>query len=371
MDNLKSYITTPVKRIGAEDYILITLVSFGITVIFVRIYLKLTHYPQIGSGSFHIAHLLWGGLLLFAASILPLVVANRWAYRFGALFSGIGVGLFIDEIGKFITRNNNYFYPGAAPIIYAFFLLIVLLYLRIRRKSTSDSRRELYYALDGLQDVLDHDLTLEEHTELLARLEKVAAQKNEAEYARLAQELIEFLKSRVVQLTPPSESFVDQYIEKGESLEQKILGRSLLKFILIVGSFIFSLESFSNFAILIFDGFTNQSIERTISILTATGTVVNGSLLPWYITRVVLQGFGGVLLFIACYLFLIGQDKKATTFGYFGMIFQIVIINLLLFYLNQFRALSGTAIDFLLLLGMIRYQHRFITPLVRKKIGKG
>jgi len=34
--------------------------------------------PQLAAGDLHIAHVLWGGLLLFAASLLPLVLANRW-----------------------------------------------------------------------------------------------------------------------------------------------------------------------------------------------------------------------------------------------------------------------------------------------------
>ena len=45
----------------------------------------------------HIAHALWGGLLLFVAVLLPLALANRWAIKASALLSGIGIGLFIDE----------------------------------------------------------------------------------------------------------------------------------------------------------------------------------------------------------------------------------------------------------------------------------
>jgi len=77
-----------------------------------------------------------------------LIFANRWVYKVSALLAGVGVGLFIDEVGKFITQSNNYFYPAAAPIIYAFFLLTVLLYLQVRRSLSRDARVELYYALD-------------------------------------------------------------------------------------------------------------------------------------------------------------------------------------------------------------------------------
>jgi hypothetical protein len=117
-----------------------------------------------------IAHLLWGGLLLFIAALLPRMLANRYALNVAAMLSGVGVGRFIDEVGKFITRNNDYFYPAAAPIIYAFFLLAVLVYLRVRRPPSHDARSELYRVFDDLQEVLDCDLDRQEQADLEARL---------------------------------------------------------------------------------------------------------------------------------------------------------------------------------------------------------
>lgn len=122
----------PVQRGGAQRYLLVTLLSFAVSVAGTRLLLELTGYPQLSRGELHIAHVLWGGLLLFASSLLMLILANRWVYLLGAVLAGLGVGLFVDEVGKFITQTNDYFYPAAAPIIYAFFLLTVLLYLQIR-----------------------------------------------------------------------------------------------------------------------------------------------------------------------------------------------------------------------------------------------
>ncbi len=158
MESAIGRIRRPVKREGAERYLMFTLVSFAASVILMRLFLELSGYPQVGGGELHIAHVLWGGMLLFVASLLPLLFANHWVFTAGALLAGIGIGLFIDEVGKFITQHNDYFYPAAAPIIYAFFLLTVLLYLQVRRPRPRDARAELYRALESFEVILDHDL---------------------------------------------------------------------------------------------------------------------------------------------------------------------------------------------------------------------
>jgi len=108
---------TPVKRAGAEVYIFISLTCFGLTVAVTRVCLALTGHPQIGNSVLHFAHALWGGLILFLATLVMLILANGWAFSLSAALSGVGVGLFIDEVGKFITQKSDYFFPPAAPII--------------------------------------------------------------------------------------------------------------------------------------------------------------------------------------------------------------------------------------------------------------
>src|SRR3972149_3345653 len=183
----------PVRRPKADDYLLLTLLSFALSVSLTRLILELTGYPQLGSGTLHIAHMLWGGLLLFIAALLPLIFANRWVYWVEAVLAGVGVGLFIDEGGKVITQRNDYFYPPAAPIVYAFFLICVLVYLQINRPPSRQPRTELYTALEMMEEVIDHDLDARERSEIEARLRYVVAQKDQPELARLAAELLDFV----------------------------------------------------------------------------------------------------------------------------------------------------------------------------------
>jgi len=63
-------------------------------------------------------------LMMFAANVVLLVsFGQRWM-RLCALLAGTGFGLFIDEVGKFITADNNYFFKPALSVIYICFLVL-------------------------------------------------------------------------------------------------------------------------------------------------------------------------------------------------------------------------------------------------------
>ncbi len=113
-----------VRNLESEDLVELFLVSAVSSILAIRFYLHLTNYPQIGGGGLHIAHMLWGGLFMAIAIILLLNFINKFVFNLAAILGGIGFGTFIDELGKFITKDNNYFFEPTIALIYVVFVIL-------------------------------------------------------------------------------------------------------------------------------------------------------------------------------------------------------------------------------------------------------
>ena len=96
------------------------------SLLLIRGALALSGFPQVGGGGLHIAHMLWGGLLMLVSVVLLLGFIGRRALFIAALLSGVGFGTFIDELGKFITSDNDYFFRPAVAVVYVIFVLLFL-----------------------------------------------------------------------------------------------------------------------------------------------------------------------------------------------------------------------------------------------------
>ena len=363
MNRLISRVRQPVKRESAEQYLLLTLLSFALSVTLTRLFLSLSGYPQIGGGELHIAHMLWGGLLLFGAALLPLVWANRWVYTGGALLAGAGVGLFIDEVGKFITRNNDYFYPAAAPIIYAFFLLTVLLYLRMRRPPTRDARTELYRVFDGLQEVLDRDLDPQERADLKAQLHFVAEQQDRPDLSRLAAELDQFLEADSLQLVSRIPSLWERSVARLEPLQSRWIARRRLKAILVVGLAALSIQALFDPVVIAVSLLLPIDGSSSLPSLVELGRVRSATSLMGFRIQLGLEGAIGVLLLVACVLLLMGRERRALMFSYFALLMSLTTVNLLVFFYEQFSTIALAVLQLGLLMGVIQYRRRHLMPL--------
>ncbi len=123
----------PVRNIDVGTLQDAFLICAAATIIVIRLQLWVTNYPKLGGGGLHIAHLLWGGVFMLVAIGMLVSFLGRGLRLAAAVLGGVGFGFFIDELGKFVTEDNNYFFKPTATIIY---IVVILLYFVTRRMQT-------------------------------------------------------------------------------------------------------------------------------------------------------------------------------------------------------------------------------------------
>lgn len=331
-----------VRRYHAEDYLLISLVAFGTTVIFTRAFLHVTGFPQVGNSVLHIAHALWGGLFLFIAGILLLILANHWAIQASAILGGIGIGLFIDEVGKLITQTNDYFFPPALSIIYSFFLLVVLIYLYFRRPHKADPRHAMYQVLEELKDAVDGDLDQAEAARIEAHL-TIALTSDREEIVVLAQAVNEYIRKEKQHLAAAQPDIWKRTARWIDSMGLK-LGRHthhrLISIILILWGIV--MLSYIGQLVL---GSANQEVQ----------------ILQWRCVLLLAQLLIGGLMILALFNWLNDREERGINLAVGGFLLSLVALQTLYFYLTQFSAVISTLLQLGCLLVLLAYRRYYLS----------
>ncbi len=354
--------TSGVQRSRAETYVLITLVALAFSVIGTRLFLELTGYPQLGGSTLHIAHAIWGGLLLYAAALLPLVLANRWALYLSAGLNGLGAGLFIDEVGKFITRDLDYFYPPAAPLVYAFFLLSVLLYQYVRRMKREAARTQLYHVLEEMQEVLDGDLDQHEYERIMGWLR--SARRGDTENTRrLAEALEAYLRHDETIVHPVKPTAWSRIQAAFEQVGRRVSPRTHWVAVLVVLGLL-SILAAAGAALLLWTALQPGPFRATFeTVLTARGNAREVTDVGWRLLRIGLEGAVGLIAFAGFVYLLFRRVDVGTRLGVFALVLSLTTVTLLNFYLDQFRAVITALLEFTALLVVLSYrQWRMVRP---------
>ena len=166
---MKTYFIRNIEIDHLFDNFLVSAVS---SILLIRFFLGITGYPQIGGSNFHIAHLLWGGLFMTVAFLMLLAYVSRSIKFSASIIGGIGFGVFIDELGKFITKDNNYFYQPTAALIYVIFIFLYLAFRLIEKHKLFTREEYLINGLEMVKEAVLNDMNADEKKQAIEYLGK-------------------------------------------------------------------------------------------------------------------------------------------------------------------------------------------------------
>jgi hypothetical protein len=347
----------------ADYYLLLSVVVFAATVILTRLFLKITGYPQLGNENLHIAHVLWGGLILFVATLIALTFSNSGVYQLVAILSGIGMGLFIDEVGKFITRSNDYFYPPAAPIIYGVFLISVFVYLEIRNFQPISARQSLYTALEMMMQAVDQKLNAGQKRLLQAELEEAEQLAPGPEARQIAGLLRQYIAGYQAPVEDERSAPVKAAMAFTGWVKNRV-GRVWHRRVLVLGLGLPSLLALFELGLMVWILINpHQTLNPLVNGIISSGELNSVREIQWFVARLTIDGMTGLITLAAAIFLLARREHLGVELGIISLVLSLTAVNLITFYLDQFKAISNSLFQFGMLWLMLSYKRWYLpTP---------
>jgi hypothetical protein len=324
---------TVYRNARARDLLDAFLVSAISSLLLVRFYLEATGYPKVGSGSLHIAHMLYGGLFMMAAIVITLTFLGVRARQISAVVGGIGFGIFIDELGKFITNDNNYFFSPTIGIIYAIFVILYLMFNFLTRTQRLSSREYQINALAELEEAIAYDMDKAEKQRIIELLNASSQRSNITKQLR---NLVETLEISAAE--KPSK--MNLYFKKVDRIYRNFWSRrnshALIRFLFIAQVVILSLAAVYT----VYNNFDDVS-----SIFSGVPTYGQELL----IGQVISAGIAGAFVFYGITLLGTSRLEAFEQFRRAALI-NIYLTEFFVFVRIQFDALPGFILNVLMLL---------------------
>lgn len=295
------------------------LVMAVLALVGVRTFLFLFDYPKIATETLHIAHALWGGILLLGGLLLSIIFINREARYAGAVVGGLGFGIFIDQLGKFLTHDADYFFQPTFAIIYILFLFLFYIFKAVEKSVPPTSQEYIVNAVEILKDAITHDLDVDEKKKALDLLRR---------------------SNRDDQVAQNIYSLADS-IQPKKHLKQGLYARAKTRLRFIYLRLVNN--RFFNTAVITF-----FSLSSLIAVVLSMSDGLQQNLWGWGMR---ISAFGTIILVILGLSWLLRKDyKKGFEWLRISVLFSLFFFQFFLFYFNPVIAFVGLILNIMTLL---------------------
>ncbi len=327
-----------IRNESAAELLELFIISAITSILSIRSFLYLFGYPQLGIENFHIAHMLWGGFFMLVALIMNLAFLGKRSKETASVIGGVGFGTFIDELGKFITSDNNYFFEPTVALIYFIFLSLFFLYRYLDSAKKLTEKEYLLNGLELLEDAIASNLKSRDKRRVQNFFKKAGVSQQNNDIIKPLLSIIDSLEPPPTKKSIPMIEFLgnlDEYFYKIS--EKNSFKRVLLTFLIV--STLWNLLS----AVTIFTLFITKLVSIKDLIISQNIYMAIGEFLS-NVVSTILATTGLLLLRFS--------PKQALQYFKYSLITSLLITQFFVFYREQFNALTNLIITLLILLAL-------------------
>ncbi len=276
---------------------------------------------------------------MLLAMFIHTAFLNRTYHRVGAVIAGIGFGTFIDELGKFITSDNDYFFRPSIALIYITFIVVYFLVRLLYSRRPLTKVEALANVLSMMTDAVAGPL----HADQKLRIVRMLGQ------ADLSDPLAQCCRDRVGEIQPRARIDMGWYFRMRDAafaLFLNLVALRWFRYLLVaglVGNNLFQILTVADIII----GLPGLTFEHGVKDTIVIGTAQTVSLLV------------ASLLVVIGFMRLPSSRLDAYRWFQWSVLIQILITQVFVFYDSQLSAISQVFINLILYLAlalMIRRQ---------------
>jgi hypothetical protein len=153
---------------------------------------------------------------------------------------------------------------------------------------------------------------------------------------------------------------VDRFLAWWRPLEERHLHRPLVKAVLTGALLAVGLMAMVNMFRTLPIGPAPTRLEPLLRNLIERGYFSSLTGLNWFFARTMLEASVGIMLLVAAGMFLAGKDKQAAALAYVSLLLSLTVVNLLVFYFDQFSTIVTAMVEFTVLMIVAYYRQRFL-----------
>jgi hypothetical protein len=219
----------------------------------------------------------------------------------------------------------------------------------------------MYRALEQMSGVLDHEMSRYELGALALRLEQVRESAPDESVRQLALALLQFVEAERPHIVEPRPGRIQRLTTHVSNWAGRVFTRSRLRTFLMFALFVGGVYAVLDMALLAFLAAAPESTAtHLLRTLVSPGEFAALGDKIWFSVRAVLEGGVGVASLAGAILIGLRHERRGLSLAVAALIVDLTMVNLLVFYQAQFKALIGTALQYVVLVAAFSYRRIYV-----------